>query len=160
MVHCIVVECNSESGKFVVAVIQYLRLYGIKGKSTKSSREREEGAGFKRSVEAITETKRILDSERVCGLHFVTGKAAASSDRYHIDWVPTLNLGKEQAKQPTVKEENPTGSWNLDYPIKILWDPKTLINEDPNPGQNPVWDPDRILQDPGKYFHKGSARTL
>ncbi|PFX30869.1 hypothetical protein AWC38_SpisGene4329 [Stylophora pistillata] len=59
-----------------------------------------------------------------------------------------------------VFEHNPTGYWNLDYPIKILWDLKTLINEDPNPGQNPVWDPDRILQDPGKYFHKGSARTL
>lgn len=105
MVHCIVVGCTSESGKFVVAVIQYPRLYWIKEKSTKSSREREEGARFKRSVEAITETKRILDSERVCGLHFVTGRAAASWDRYHIDWVPDLNLGKEQAKQPTVKEE-------------------------------------------------------
>ncbi|PFX29120.1 Perlucin-like protein [Stylophora pistillata] len=232
-------------------------------KSTKSSREREEGARFKRSVEAITETKRILDSQGVCALHFVTGRAAASWDRYHIDWVPHLNLGKEQAKQPTVKEERiyddvssldpdeacgstnygyfdgnetekgnrtvvhimvdrssstedfeivsegrrnrgiqalefkclfknsvyhapdedlfhsykvrlytglspfevlngsiRTWYWNLDYPIKILWDPKTLINRDPNPGQNPVWDPGRILQGPGKYFHKGSATWI
>ena len=54
--------------------------------------------------------------------------------------------------------QNPTGYWILDHPNKILWDSKTLVN--PNPGQNPVWDPDRILQDPVKYSHKGSARIL
>ncbi|PFX12138.1 hypothetical protein AWC38_SpisGene23952 [Stylophora pistillata] len=51
------------------------------------------------------ETSVVLELVVSSGLHFVTGKAAASWDKYHIDWMPTLNLRKEQAKQPTVKEE-------------------------------------------------------
>ena len=47
-----------------------------------------------------TKTKRVLDSERVCGRHFVSGKAAKDWDVHNIDWVPTLNLGKKQFKEP------------------------------------------------------------
>ena len=38
-------------------------------------------------------TEKILENDRVCGRHFVTGKAAASWDKYNVDWVPTLELG-------------------------------------------------------------------
>ena len=47
-----------------------------------------------------TKTKRVLDSERVCGHHFVSGKAAKYGDAFNFDWVPTLNLGKKQSKTP------------------------------------------------------------
>ena len=51
-----------------------------------------------------TDSKNILDSERVCSLHFVTGKAASVWDKYNIDWVPTQNLGKKVFKDDEKKE--------------------------------------------------------
>ena len=38
-------------------------------------------------------TDDILENDRVCGRHFVSGKAAKSWDRFNVDWVPTLCLG-------------------------------------------------------------------
>ncbi len=38
-------------------------------------------------------TDRILDHGRVCGKHFISGKAAKLWDRYDPDWIPTQNLG-------------------------------------------------------------------
>lgn len=43
-----------------------------------------------------TEEKQVLESERVCGKHFVSGKPAPYWNRYHDDWIPTLNLGKKK----------------------------------------------------------------
>ena len=52
-----------------------------------------------------TEAKNILESERVCGCHFVSGKPAAPWDKHNIDWVPTLNLGKKEYKESERKEQ-------------------------------------------------------
>ena len=38
-------------------------------------------------------TDDILENDRVCGRHFVSGKAAKGWDRFNVDWVPTLCLG-------------------------------------------------------------------
>ena len=38
-------------------------------------------------------TDAILESNRVCGKHFVHGIAAKPWDRCNVDWIPTLNLG-------------------------------------------------------------------
>ena len=38
-------------------------------------------------------TDDILENDRVCGRHFVSGKAAKGWDRFNVDWVPTLFLG-------------------------------------------------------------------
>ena len=38
-------------------------------------------------------TDDILENDRVCGRHFVSGNAAKSWDRFNVDWVPTLCLG-------------------------------------------------------------------
>ena len=38
-------------------------------------------------------TDKILENDRVCGEHFVSGKKAADWDRHNEDWVPTLKLG-------------------------------------------------------------------
>ena len=35
-------------------------------------------------------TDNILENERVCGRHFVSGKAAKGWDRFNVDSVPTL----------------------------------------------------------------------
>ena len=41
-------------------------------------------------------SEQILANDRVCGRHFVSGKAAKSLDRFNTDCVPTLNLGHEK----------------------------------------------------------------
>ena len=38
-------------------------------------------------------TDSILEHGRVCGRHFISGKAAKLWDRYDPDWIPTQNLG-------------------------------------------------------------------
>ena len=47
----------------------------------------------------IAET--ILKKDRVCSKHFVSGTPAKPWDRYNIDWVPTLNLGRNKRVQIT-----------------------------------------------------------
>ena len=42
-------------------------------------------------------TEEILENDRVCEKHFVSGRAAKSWDKYNIDWVPTLFLGHKKA---------------------------------------------------------------
>ena len=37
----------------------------------------------------------MLESERVCGKHFVFGEPSPVWDQFHVDWVPILNLGKK-----------------------------------------------------------------
>ena len=41
-------------------------------------------------------TNSILDHGRVCGRHFISGKAAKLCDRYDPDWIPTQNLGHDK----------------------------------------------------------------
>jgi len=36
-------------------------------------------------------TDEILNNDRVCGTHFVSGQAAKSWDKCNVDSVPTLN---------------------------------------------------------------------
>ena len=38
-------------------------------------------------------TDDILERDRVCSQHFVSGEAAKGWDRFNVDWVPTLHLG-------------------------------------------------------------------
>ena len=42
-------------------------------------------------------TEEILENDRVCEKHFVSGRAAKSWDKFNIDWVPTLLLGHNKA---------------------------------------------------------------
>ena len=100
MVHCIVVGCGSKSGKHKISFHAIPKILSNQGQ------EHEERTRERRTrwIAAIsrddTKTKRVLDSERVCGRHFVSGKAAKDWDVHNIDWVPTLNLGKKQFKEP------------------------------------------------------------
>ena len=40
--------------------------------------------------------KRVLESERICSKHFVFGETAPNWDQFHVDWVPTVALGKKK----------------------------------------------------------------
>ena len=57
-----------------------------------------------------TAKKNILESERVCDRHFVSGKPAATLDKHNIDWVPTLNLGKMEFKGDEQREQKQKAS--------------------------------------------------
>ena len=43
--------------------------------------------------------KDFLKSERVCGRHFVSGKPSQRWDKHHVDWPPSLNLGKKRYRE-------------------------------------------------------------
>lgn len=105
MVHCIVVGCGCKSGKHPVKFASIPSIITHQGEEHEElTRERR-----RRWISAVsrddTDSKNILQSERVCGRHFVTGKAAASWDKYNIDWVPTLNLGKTEYKGTERREK-------------------------------------------------------
>lgn len=42
-------------------------------------------------------TEEILQNDRVCCRHFVSGRPAADWDKFNIDWVPTLHLGHKKS---------------------------------------------------------------
>ncbi|PFX14807.1 hypothetical protein AWC38_SpisGene21009 [Stylophora pistillata] len=44
-------------------------------------------------------SESVLRHDRVCSRHFVSGKPAASWDKYNVDWVPTLNLGHSKKQR-------------------------------------------------------------
>ena len=44
-------------------------------------------------------TEKILQNNRVCDKHFVSGSAAADWNKLGVDWVPTLYLGKKKEVQ-------------------------------------------------------------
>ena len=57
-----------------------------------------------------TAEKDILESERVCDRHFVSGKAAATWDKHNIYWIPTLHLGKTEYKGNKQREKEQKAS--------------------------------------------------
>ena len=57
-----------------------------------------------------TAEKDILENERVCDRHFVSGKAAATWDKHNIDWILTLHLGKTEYKGNEQKEKEQKAS--------------------------------------------------
>lgn len=104
MVLCIVVGCGSKSGKHSVTFNCIPKVVTSQGEEWEDlTRERRN-----RWIAAVSrddvKSKNILDSERVCGLHFVSGKPAPTWDKHNIDWVPTLNLGKKEYRDQEQKK--------------------------------------------------------
>ena len=48
-------------------------------------------------------TDKILNSDKVCSRHFVSGCPAQLWDVHNTDWVPTLNLGHSKSPLVNVK---------------------------------------------------------
>ena len=46
----------------------------------------------------------MLESERVCGKHFFFGEPSSVWDQFHVDWAPTLKLGKKKCVEKDFKE--------------------------------------------------------
>lgn len=93
MVLCLIVGCASKTAQDIN--ISFSRVPSV---ITNQGKEAEKLSEERRSrwISAISRedcTETILNNDRVCSKHFVSGKAAKSWDRYNVDWVPTLNLG-------------------------------------------------------------------
>ncbi|XP_068713323.1 uncharacterized protein [Montipora foliosa] len=100
MVHCIIVDCSSNSRKDTA--IGFFRIPSIVDKQGEEaeelSRERRERWILAISRDDI-QWKNVLKNERVFGRHFESGKPAAAWDRFNNNWVPTLNLGKTKYRK-------------------------------------------------------------
>ena len=104
MVLWIVVRCGSKSERH--KGIGFLRIPTV---ITTQGQEFEDITTERRErwISAIsrddTRTKDELESERVCGRHFVSGKYAQSWDKHNVDRIPILNLGKKIYKEKNVE---------------------------------------------------------
>ena len=97
MVLCMIVGCGNKSGRD--KGLYFARVPSV---VTNQGEEAQELSKERRScwISAISRddlTEEILENDRVCEKHFVSGRAAKSWDKYNIDWVPTLLLGHKKA---------------------------------------------------------------
>ena len=81
--------------KIVYVSFEYLQLLLNQGEEHENvTRERRN-----RWIAAISRddinSKDVLQNERVCGRHFVSGQPAQNWDRFNVDWIPNLYLGKK-----------------------------------------------------------------
>ena len=96
MVFCMIVGCASQSARD-----KHLHFARVPSVVTNQGEEAEKLSFERRSrwISAISRvdlTENILANDRVCGRHFVSGRAAKSWDKYNVDWLPTLNLGHKK----------------------------------------------------------------
>ena len=94
MVLCIIIgNCGSKSRDSI-------RCYAVPSIITNQGEEFEELTRERRNLwisaidRADLKTKNVLQNERVCSHHFVSGRPAANWDRLNEDWVPTRHLTK------------------------------------------------------------------
>ena len=97
MVLCLIVGRGSKSGRD--KGLYFARVPSV---VTNQGEEAQQLSEERRSrwISAISRddlTEEILENDRVCEKHFVSGRAAKSWDKYNIDWVPTLFFGHKKA---------------------------------------------------------------
>ncbi|XP_022799863.1 uncharacterized protein LOC111337765 [Stylophora pistillata] len=105
MVHCIVVGCGSKSGKHKGKFHCIPKIVSNQGEEHKELTRKRRTRWISAVSRGDTKEKRVLESERVRSLHSVSGKAAAVWDKYNVDWVPTVNLGKPRDLQSSNEKD-------------------------------------------------------
>ena len=95
---CLIVGCtNDKKTKPDLSFCRVPKIVTHQGAETEiSSSERR-----RRWLAAISRgdlTEKILENDRVCGIHFHSGKASYLWDKFDVDWVPSLNLGHDKVK--------------------------------------------------------------
>ena len=107
MVLCVVFGCGSRSDRD-----KRIGFYLIPSVVTSKGEFEEELTVERREkwIKAIsrgdTKLKDVLNSERVCGKHFVSGKPAPYWHKHDVDWVPTLQLGKKDYRPKVDHDAN------------------------------------------------------
>ena len=99
MVNCIVVGCGSKSGKHQVKFGCVRKIIVNQGDEHEELKRERRGLWISAISRDDTESENILDSERVCSRHFVSGKPAAVWDKYNIDWIPNSKSWKKELQR-------------------------------------------------------------
>ena len=110
MVHYIVVGCGRKSGKNNAKFSKIPKVVSNQGEEWEELTRERRNRWISAVSRGNTAEKDILESERVCDRHFVSGKAAATWDKHNIDWIPTLHLGKTEYKVNEQKEKEQKAS--------------------------------------------------
>ena len=93
MVLCMIVGCGSKSGQD--KGLYFARVPSVVTNQGEEAQELSKERRL-RWISAISRddlTEEILENDRVCEKHFVSGRAAKVWDKYNIDRVVTLLLG-------------------------------------------------------------------
>lgn len=107
MVLCAIFGCGTKSGRDKgVRFARIPQVVDWQGEAYKKLTElRRERWISAISRSDLTEAQIEQGDYRVCGKHFHSGEAAKPTDKFNIDWVPTLNLGHNKG----------TGDHNAEY---------------------------------------------
>jgi hypothetical protein len=93
MVLCLIVGCSKRSGRDKdVSFYRVPKVIHNKGPYIKDL-TLQRRAGFIAAISRDDLTESILENDRVCSRHFISGVPADLHDRLNPDWLPTQSLG-------------------------------------------------------------------
>ena len=104
MVLCIVVGCGTKTGnKDGIGMFRIPSVVKNQGEQMEELTTTRRETWILAISRGDTDYKNVLQSERVCGRHFVSGSPAKHWDKHNVDWFPTLNLGKKEHRERNSK---------------------------------------------------------
>lgn len=106
MVLCVVIGCSKRSGRDRdVSFYRIPKIVTHRGeRDYELSKKRRNG--FLAAISRDDLTDKVLQNDRICSRHFISGKPAALYDDTNPDWLPNLHLGhskKLQARKETTE---------------------------------------------------------
>ena len=104
MVLYVVVGCSERSSRDKdVSFYRIPKIIRYRGEETrKFSKKRRNG--FVAAICRHDITAKILDHDRICSRHFLSGMPASLEDETNPDWLPSLNLGHDKVSKVTVEK--------------------------------------------------------
>ena len=104
MVLCVVVGCSRRSGRDKdVSFYRIPKIIRKRGEETRKLSEKRRN-GFVAAICRRDITAKILDHDRICSRHFLSGMPASLEDEANPDWLPSLNLGHDKVSKVTVEK--------------------------------------------------------
>jgi len=110
MVMCVVIGCSKRSGRDKdVSFYRIPKIVTHRGKQEYELTKKRR-AGFLAAISREgLEDSRVLEDNRICSRHFISGKPAYLYDEANPDWLPTLHLG--HAKKRSKSSKDTTERW-------------------------------------------------
>ena len=100
MVLCLVLGCSKHSGRDKdISFYRVPKVIANRGKQVYELTKKRR-AGFLSAISRDGLKKTILENDRICSRHFLSGKPAYLHDQTNPDWLPTLHLGHNKKAEP------------------------------------------------------------
>ena len=142
MVLCVVVGCGRKSGKGNTQ--GFFRIPSVvkhQGEEFEDLTTERRNSWISAISRDDTDTKNVLENERVCERHFVSGRPSPNWDKFNVDWIPTLNEytnrktsrlrqkepreqrleGKESLNDKRMKLQGKESSWTKEANRLLTW---------------------------------------